>query len=330
MGGRNVTMYVTSDTHFGYDNETTTINLNNIAMMNSLPGTAYPSQIGGVVDAPYGVIVAGDLTQDGKLSEWDEFDDCYPLHGGSGPEQIHYPVYECTGNHDRHENLGSLWGTVVKREVTDRHGDEKYGFDVQGIQFYSVDQYPTESKCQWLSENLASIGTDKPVVLFFHFDMWDDEWWSAEDRERFRQTIDGYNILCIIHGHKHNSFIYDWNGYDVFSPGSPKSEADNHSVGVLNITDNQLVWAEYSCYNGSTQVAPHWESTFIKTIEVPEPSVCTMVLAGTFCGCMKWISIRKRPMFPRQRKINTIRRTSLRKRFLRSRRSSTSSNRSPF
>ena len=32
----------------------------------------YPTNIGGAVNAPTGVIVIGDLTEDGKLSEWDE------------------------------------------------------------------------------------------------------------------------------------------------------------------------------------------------------------------------------------------------------------------
>ncbi len=275
---RNITMFVTADNHFGFDSATTDINRANIQAMNSLPGTAYPSNIGGTVGTPSGVIVAGDLTQDGQPDEWDKFEDHYPLYGGTGTNEIRYPVYECTGNHDRHEL--SLWDQLagaktVKEEVADRHGDQKYGFEIQGVQFYSLDQYPTESKCEWLTEELALVGTEKPVVLFFHFDMWDDEWWSPAERENFRQTINGYNILGIVHGHKHDSFVYNWNGYDVFSPGSAKSEADDHSVGVLNITDKKLTWAEYDLYDssGTTMVGGHWEDTFVKTIGDPDPLV---------------------------------------------------------
>ena len=296
-GRGDITMFVTADNHFGYDSATTTINRVNVNMMNNLPGTAYPANLGGNVGTPAGVIVAGDLTQDGEPAEWDAFEAHYPLHGGTGTNVIHYEVYECTGNHDRHWEpnwLEQQYGyKSIKEEVALRHGDQEYGFDIQGVQFYSVDQYPTEYKCGWLGGELASIGTEKPVVLFFHFDMWDDEWWSPSDRERFRQTIDGYNILCILHGHKHDSFIYEWNGYDVFSPGSPKSAADDHSVGVLNITDTELTWAEYNTYDSSGNLTSgHWEDTFVKSLApIPEPSVC--VLAISLLACVMVGSMRR-------------------------------------
>lgn len=261
---RDITLLVTADMHFGFDDATTVVNVNNIAMMNSLPGVAYPASIGGVVQTPSGVVVLGDLTQGGKPAERKLFENHYPLHGGKTNEQIRYPVFECLGNHDRR------WRPVapdksVGEMVKDRHGDTMYGFDLQGVQFYLVGEYPNELGCQWLAKNLASIGKSKPIVLFFHYDLWDDKWWSPAQRENFRTTIDGYNVLAIIHGHKHDSFIYKWNGYDVFSPGSPKSEANQHNIGVLNITDDRVVWAERDCYDGQTHVAAHWECSFAKT-----------------------------------------------------------------
>ena len=270
--GRDVTMFVTADNHFGYARETTAMNRVNINMMNNLPGTPYPASIGGKVGTPAGVIVAGDLTQGGKPCEWNEFRKHFPLHGGTGPNVIHYDVYECTGNHDRRwkpnwMELQMADYKTVKEEVALRHGDRKYGFDIQGVQFYSLDEYPTESKCKWLGDELASIGKKKPVVLFFHFDMWDDKWWRPAEREHFRQTIDGYNILCILHGHKHNSYIYDWNGYNVFSVGCLKSAGNDHIIGVLKITDTKLIWAEYSHYDSSGNLAPaHWEETCVKSL----------------------------------------------------------------
>ena len=267
--GRDFTLFVTADMHFGFDGATTAVNVKNIVMMNALPGTAYPPGIGGVVGTPSGVIVAGDLTHGGKPSEWIGFERCYPLHGGTDADQIHYPVYECLGNHDRR------WKPVppdktVGEKVTARHGGKTYAFELDGVHFYNVGAYPDEATCQWLAGNLAATGTCKPTVIFFHYDLWDDKWWSPAQRERFRQTIDGYNILAIIHGHKHDSFIYRWNGYDVLSPGSPKSEAPQHNIGVLHITDDKLIWAERDCYSGQTHVAPHWEDTFVKTFAVSD------------------------------------------------------------
>ena len=82
-----------------------------INAMNAFPGNAWregmPSD-GQPVAAPRGVLIAGDLTQNGKDGRWEffvkgedqigRFISDYGLTGQDG--LLHYPVYEGYGNHD--------------------------------------------------------------------------------------------------------------------------------------------------------------------------------------------------------------------------------------
>ena len=102
-----VTFFVTADAHFGPQLE----EINNkvqIEAMNGIPGTTYPVTIGGTIDFPLGVLIAGDLTNGippaaplGESTRWQKFVEHYGLTGTDG--LLSYPVYECLGNNDIHE-----------------------------------------------------------------------------------------------------------------------------------------------------------------------------------------------------------------------------------
>src|SRR5687768_3304218 len=85
-GGMDVTFLVTADTHFGYwwarvpspgspaGLGIEDVNASAVRAMNTIEGTPYPRALGGVVGAPRGVLVAGDLTEDGWPHEWSQFE----------------------------------------------------------------------------------------------------------------------------------------------------------------------------------------------------------------------------------------------------------------
>ena len=99
-----------SDVHFGHDvvakdNSTTTaLELNRFAVleMNALPmNDSWPPALGGgVVQTPVGLIITGDLIDNGFTEgfEVDNFTAVYGLDGTDG--MVHFPVYEGRGNHD--------------------------------------------------------------------------------------------------------------------------------------------------------------------------------------------------------------------------------------
>ncbi|MFW5741571.1 MAG: metallophosphoesterase, partial [Myxococcota bacterium] len=93
------TFYVAADTHFGFEGMIEA-NRRQAAAMNALPGTMYPAEIGGRVDPPTGIIMAGDLTESGTSRQWKEF----LAHYGNGQDdgKLIAPVFECSGNHDRY------------------------------------------------------------------------------------------------------------------------------------------------------------------------------------------------------------------------------------
>jgi hypothetical protein len=94
---RDITFLHASDTQPDNPNAQTLI-VEAIIEMNSLPGKTYPAALGGTVGQPRGVIITGDLTQNATPAEWQVFIDDWGLSGTDG--LIHYPMYECVGNHD--------------------------------------------------------------------------------------------------------------------------------------------------------------------------------------------------------------------------------------
>jgi hypothetical protein len=61
-----VTFFVASDTHFGFNAEVERRDLEAIRQMNTMEGAPWPEPLGGTIGKPCGVLVAGDLTEDGK------------------------------------------------------------------------------------------------------------------------------------------------------------------------------------------------------------------------------------------------------------------------
>ncbi|MCK4626747.1 MAG: hypothetical protein KAV00_15655, partial [Phycisphaerae bacterium] len=80
LGSLDVTFIVAADTHFGYRDIAKT-NKRQIRAMNVVTGVDYPWGIGGKVSRPEWVIVAGDLTDNGRKAEWEEFESHYGFTG---------------------------------------------------------------------------------------------------------------------------------------------------------------------------------------------------------------------------------------------------------
>lgn len=255
-GGTDVTFFVAADTHFGHEG-IDKLNARQIAAMNALPGTAMPAGAG-VVRNPLGVLIAGDLTDRGRSAQWQQFVEHYGLTGSDG--LLNYPVYECTGNHDRK----SFISRPVLDAVRKRHGDLVYSWDWGDVHLVCLDLYPDASNLRWLKRDLAKVGRTVPVVLYFHYSILGpySDWWSAGEKEAFRKAIDGFNVIGIFHGHYHGSMRYKWRGYDVYNVGSPRH--GRHSFAVVRVTDTTMAvasmnwgrtrwgWWHTKAINGST------------------------------------------------------------------------------
>ena len=100
-----LTFFVASDTHLdlcsGHDDYYN--NAHTVDLMNRLPGASYPPVLGGGdVQPPQGVIVSGDLVDQGfvqkvGLHQWVNYTHFY---GVNGEGVLRYPTFEGFGNHD--------------------------------------------------------------------------------------------------------------------------------------------------------------------------------------------------------------------------------------
>lgn len=257
-GGLDVTFLIAADTHFGaklhvtgpsaiYRTKGTNwvtaefVHKSVIAQMNQIEGTPYPPGIGGKVDEPLALLIAGDLTEDGRKHEWQSFVRHY---GGTGHDGLlRYPVYEALGNHDLRD------GPYVSNEVGRRHGHTNYAWDWGDLHVACLGVAPDEDVLEWLRDDLAEVGPHRPVILYMHYPLlgpWAEgnSFGKSQLRSRMRATIDGYNIVGIFHGHSHLSGLYEWNGYDVYAVGAFKGPS--RSFEVVRVTDERMTVAAWN------------------------------------------------------------------------------------
>lgn len=256
-GGMDVTFLVTSDTHFGYrvpapepgapprplENAQGIEKAQLVAIeaMRSMEGKAYPRELGGRVGKPRGLLISGDLTEDGEPHEWERFVRFFGLDGSDG--LVPFPVFEGIGNHDKH------YGWYVKERVAERHGANRYAWDWDDVHLVCLGEGPDDDDLAWLREDLARVGDEVGIVLYFHFPLegpYSTGHWFGRGsyRASLARLLEGRNVLGIFHGHFHGSGPYRWNGHDVFNVGSAKHHA--HSFAVVHLDDERMTVASYN------------------------------------------------------------------------------------
>lgn len=120
---------------------------------------------------------------------------------------------------------------------------DSYSWNWQGLHLVQMQRFAGDTRkgaasaLAWLKADLQEFAGDgRPVVLFQHYgwdhfsmERWDPDkhtfdlagsgdphWWSDGERQAFTQTLDGYNIAAVFHGHEHDTpMIYQADGLDV-------------------------------------------------------------------------------------------------------------------
>jgi cytolysin (calcineurin-like family phosphatase) len=163
------------------------------------------------------------------------FEEVYGLTGREG--LLRYPVYEAIGNHDLNET------SPIKPRVVARHGGIDYSFDWDDLHVVCLDMYPDAPTVAFLSRDLARVGRDRPVIVFFHYSLegYYSDFWEREEKLAFARALQGYNVLAIFHGHEHRMGHYTWQGHPVFRPGAPRHRS--HHFLVVRVEAQQMVVA---------------------------------------------------------------------------------------
>jgi 3',5'-cyclic AMP phosphodiesterase CpdA len=235
-----VTFLAVSDTHFGFGGIPAAHEVL-IPKLNAIKGRPYPTRIGGVVAPPRGLLVTGDLTEWGKVEEWEPFARTYGLDGGAGGK-LAMPVFEVVGNHDK------VTAHYVEEQVAARHGGRFYAWDWDDLHLVALGEAPDDEALAFLARDLEGLARDIPVVLYFHLALlgpWSTDNWFADGtfKDRLAKLIDGWNVIAIFHGHHHATGHYTWHGVDVFKPGAVKDGA--HTFAVVHVTDDRMSVASF-------------------------------------------------------------------------------------
>jgi cytolysin (calcineurin-like family phosphatase) len=245
-----LTFLVTADTHVGYRDLVIggpagmTVDAARdleIRALNEIAGKPLPSALGGTVGEPRGLLIAGDLTEQGRPHEWAQFEAIFGLTGKEG--RIRYPVYEGAGNHDK-------WaGNHVEKQIARRHGAARYSWDWGDVHLVCLGEAPNGADLEWLRADLTAAGPLHGIILFLHFPLEGPnstgQWFGDGDyRARLADVLAGREVLGIFNGHSHTSGHYRWRGWDAYLEGSVKHAW--HSFAVVHITGERMTVASYN------------------------------------------------------------------------------------
>ncbi len=259
-----LTFYVVSDTHYGLHWRVEPAVQAMIDRMNFLPGTPLPKSVGGgIVRTPRGVLHLGDITNDGKQTQWEAWLRDFGL---TGDRRLAFPVYELFGNHDGGADLPVRRG-LLKR-IAARSGlaarsanDVHYSWQREGIRFINLNisvgtttrPYDPQNSFGFLTDELKRLADkSQPLILMHHFGFDKREglrWWPEEWRKRYFEAVRGHNVVAIFHGHDHETDIFRWHDIDVFDAPHVR-DADKpdkpvrHGFFVVQIDCGRMVVAE--------------------------------------------------------------------------------------
>lgn len=261
-----LTFFAISDIHYGAvsgpKDGKPKVTCSEIDTINSLPGTPYPAPFKGTVAVPRGIVMQGDLINDGAVA------DKYPTQwanyiadfGVNGEGRCKFPVFEAIGNHDVNENL-FVFNKIKERNLTRlqlKHignispNGYHYSWDWDGIHFVNVNLFPGniwqgEADAYGAGHNplLArdflvddlrkNVGTSgRPVVIVQHFRPIDENWWTFSAADKYYKVLQDYNVILILCGHQGGGVNNLWRGINWVS--------GNGELNVFHITpDNQLL-----------------------------------------------------------------------------------------
>lgn len=205
--------------------------LRNIAALNHIATHRWPASIDGKptglmgagrrIERPRGVVVCGDVTDDGggQTAEPGEgtqlLQFSHRYQQGRGPDRVHFPVYVGLGNHDLDQDgrppntdwyrdelrdyvrmshkPSAFFKPAVPVDNYDEFSDS-YSWNWDGLHLIQAQRFAGDrnkgaaSGLDWLKRDLATYAADgRPVVLFQHYG-WDH--FSLERWDPDRKTFD--------------------------------------------------------------------------------------------------------------------------------------------
>jgi len=236
-----LTFYGYSDPHYRSD---ATAGKAQVNWINNLPGTAYPAAFGGTVDPPRGILMPGDLIDNGANmslapTEWANY---IADFGVSGEGRCLFPVYEGLGNHDWNPNMFTY--DLMKERTLTRIAEGRlvnvsddgyhYSWDWDGVHFINLNMFggniwhgeadtysghnPLYARDFLIADLQAHVGNSgRPVFVMQHFRPVDDNWWTHWSADRLHAVLQDYNVIAILVGHQGGGVSNIWRGINWMS-----------------------------------------------------------------------------------------------------------------
>ncbi len=249
--GKTLTFFGWSDTHIPVHGDWSKL-WPAVDAMNSLPGKAYPKNIGGVVDTPAFVFNCGDITEWPTHQAKKSYEDMIT-------KRLKYPSYEILGNHDE-AGAGGVVGTppIMKEWFKRRYGDLSYTFDQGGIHFVCpfsaydeslgnpAQKITTEAidfikknlhryySPDFVPEKLASLPETKPVVVALHLCL--D---AMTNRDVLVDALGDAKVIMVLGGHYHKAAVRSYRGINFVQ--LPSVNSDWTEVTVIRVTPDRIV-----------------------------------------------------------------------------------------
>lgn len=255
---RDVRFIATADPQYWEDGSQESVDFNNNA-----DSTLFWTNLQRIILDARGILIAGDLTQDGLEWEQQRFRD--------GVKNFRRYVYEGVGNHHPHDfsglNIGHLEkDTVLTNRSISTDPDVNgvhYSWDWNDVHFVQLNIFPAganaighhdhispQQSLEFLQEDLAlhvGVGNMRPVVLIHHYgwdigstgdtadpDSW--QWWTQIQRDAYLNAIKSYNIVAIFTGHTHYDQSDSIDSVIRTVPGCSAGSINGNSGECLNIT----------------------------------------------------------------------------------------------
>jgi cytolysin (calcineurin-like family phosphatase) len=288
---RSFAFIVIADTHFkGNDSLDHHLGLF-AAQVEDIRGMALPDSLNNGIPFVKGLVLVGDITQDGRQEEWSSFLKAFTETGES---RLSIPVYEGFGNHD-----GNIDGPV-RQGIRERNPGRPgltaisgnglhYAWKWEGIHFLQLNLYPSsewDPECGWchyfhasfrepeesldflsayLADHIHSI--EEPIVLFFHYG-WDDFsrlWWTENEMNRFYEVIKDHHVLGIFTGHRHVVNHFSWHGLDIWAAGSPAKPQGEEEFLLVMVNEEKMTVIASS--------GNRWTHSWVKDLRKPSSAI---------------------------------------------------------
>ncbi len=128
-------------------------------------------------------------------------------------KEKHKKVYLIHGNHDE----ASTWFTFPLVDfLKETHGksvtDKGFYHEVyKNICFISLGKYPDSDAIEYFKNVNIKLGGKYPYIILVHYNFEREfsDFWSDDEKKKFVDFCDttpNLNVMCIIHGHIHESF----------------------------------------------------------------------------------------------------------------------------